>query len=129
MRISSLPKELKSRFLYLLPLSIVFVPLPAFADLSSLDEWIGDLASIVIVAVTALLAGVVFVQFILNIIKLMAASGNSAAQKDLKGQLVWNILILFVFVGVWGIIALLSSWTGVGVGGSGAIPAVGVEIK
>lgn len=104
----------------------MWVPKIVFAGLDSLQEYINQLVFIVAGSVTALLAGVVFVMFILNVIRWFQASNDPNQRKDLKGKIILNLVIMIVFVAIWGITGAITNWLGIGVGGSGTIPGIGV---
>jgi hypothetical protein len=102
------------------------VPKIVLAGLDSLQEYINQLVFIVAGSVTALLAGVVFVMFILNVIRWFQASNDPNQRKDLKSKIILNLVIMIVFVAIWGITGAITNWLGIGVGGSGTIPGIGV---
>lgn len=103
---------------------LMLVPKFAKAQISDLTLLVEEIANLVGISLVVLLGGWIFVRFLLNIADMLRSSGDTQKRADLKNRLLWNIVILFVFVAIWGIITQLSVWTGIGAGGTGTIPGI-----
>lgn len=70
-----------------------------------------------------ILTGVAMVYFVWQVIKYALAKGPDA-KEEARGAMIGGVIALLVIVGIWGIIAFLSSTLGIGVGGTGVRPAI-----
>jgi len=70
-----------------------------------------------------ILVGVAFLYFVWQVIKYALAKGPDD-KEEARGAMIGGIIALLVIVGIWGIIAFLSSTLGIGIGGLGSRPAI-----
>ena len=103
---------MKKNFLFLIILFPFLTKAQTTID-GILDAFSGVIGNLVIV-----LAGIALVVFIWGVIKMLLgmSAGDADAVKNGKKHIVWGIIALFVMLSVWGIVALLDTMFGVGVG-------------
>lgn len=93
----------------------VTLPVRVYAD--SFKEISEDVAGFLGGAVLALLVGLTFMMFIINIYKMMVSTGDAGKRTEAKSRIIWSIILLFILTGVWGIISLLGAWLDIGLEG------------
>ncbi len=104
--------------------SASFIPMTALAQgpnlgyltttASTLNTLFGTLVAVVITL------GLVI--FLWGLVVVMMGAGSEDSKQRGKRLMFWGIIILFVMVSVWGLVALLGSLTGIGQGGTITAP-------
>jgi ABC-type multidrug transport system fused ATPase/permease subunit len=85
----------------------------------TLNDWIQGAIDVITMAVPALLS-LIFVVFIINIIRFfILQSGSEAGREKARSYILWSILGFVVVIALWGIVALLMNIAGI-TGGGGA---------
>ena len=82
------------------------------------------LASILYIldAAIPVVVGLALVVFLFGVLKLLASAGNEDAQTDGRRFMVYGVVTLFVMISVWGLVGVISQFSGVEQGGSGKLP-------
>ena len=84
-------------------------------NLSNFNVWVNSLFTIFV--------GVALAYFVWRVIQYALAKGPDA-KEEARGAMIGGVVALLVIVGIWGIIAFLSSTLGIGIGGTGVRPAI-----
>lgn len=119
-------KKITKKSLWLF-LFVFTVPQTAKADTSTLKELIDNFADIIGNSVVTLLSGAALATFIFGLVRLIGAQGDSNKRAEAKRWLVWGIIGMFVLVGLWGIVAFVSSTFGIGLGGIANSPGIYIQ--
>jgi succinate dehydrogenase/fumarate reductase cytochrome b subunit len=116
-------QSLASAGVLLLPAVVVAQTPPASPtpDTSFITTLIGQLSGIINLVIPIVIT-LALLLFLWGLVKFMTAAGDETAQQSGKKLMIWGIVILFVMVTVWGLVALLNSLTGIGQGGTGVAP-------
>jgi hypothetical protein len=67
------------------------------------------------------LIGIALLVFFWGLISYIIKAGDEEGRKGARSIMIWGLIIMFVIVGVWGIVNLLAQFTGVTI--TGQIPA------
>jgi len=70
-----------------------------------------------------------FVVFVWGLVLFIGRSGSQQAVEEGKRKMIWGVLVLFVIVSVWGIIALLKTMTDTDVAGMGSVTSPGIPVQ
>jgi len=97
---------LRTFFKPLLLGALFFVPIIAFAQVSSFAGFV-DLVVRILNAVIALLFAVALLVFFWGVAQFILNAGNEQKRTEGKGIMLWGIIALFVMVSLWGIIQVL----------------------
>ena len=97
---------------------VVFPPAIAFAqDFSYFTTFIGGVRSI-INQLIPIFIGIGILIFFWSLIKYINSANNEEQRKTAKVVMIWGIVYIFVILAIWGLVNLLSTITGIGIGGS-----------
>ncbi len=88
------------------------LPLAASAQMQPLATLIGAIARL-IGALVPILVTLALVVFLFGLVRYLWGSGGKAELSSAKKLMKWGLIILFVMISVWGIIALMQSALGV----------------
>lgn len=84
----------------------VLVPFVSNAEFGTIRTFIERL--IELITLTLPIIGALTLLFVLwNGVKTIAVSGDAKGREEMRSALVWGVLILFVMMSVWGIVAIL----------------------
>lgn len=78
-----------------------------------------NLFDTIVTSAAVILIGIVFVLFIYDLVQLFRTGDAEWGKKAIRA-----LVLLFITVAVWGIIAFIANALGVGVGGTGVRPAI-----
>ncbi len=84
---------------------LLFVPAHAQGEtIRTLIERVMDLVTLVL----PIIAGLTLFFVLWGGVKHIAVSGDAKGREESRNALIWGVLILFVIVSVWGIVAIVS---------------------
>ena len=89
-----------------LPITLLIVPIVAFAQLGDIGNLLGEVDQIVRFSVT-LLAGIALLVFFWGLVKFIFAQGSETVKTEAKKVMVWGLIALFVMISVWGIVRFM----------------------
>jgi len=84
-----------------------------------------NVISEILAAALPVIIALAFIFFLWGLLKFMMAAGDEAAKEQGKQIMIWGVVILFVMLSIWGLVAILNTITGVNQGGQAtAIPSL-----
>lgn len=95
----------------------LFYPLVSFAAFERVKSFLGDFGGL-LNDVIGVLFGLSLVFFFWGVAQFVLNAGDQKMRDDGKKKIMWGIVALFVFVSLYGIIALMGNILGVNPGGS-----------
>jgi hypothetical protein len=96
-------------------------PVPTATYLTGVLNVISEILAAALPVIIAL----AFIFFLWGLLKFMMAAGDEAAKEQGKQIMIWGVVILFVMLSIWGLVAILNTITGVNQGGQAtAIPSL-----
>lgn len=117
--------KLKKYLPYLI-IPFSFSPKIAFAQSNNCGRSFKNFTECILSFLTDLIIPILFsvaiIVFVYGIVKYVIAGANSNNRREATNTMIWGILGLFVMFAVWGIVALISNTTGIGLGGQIPIP-------
>ncbi len=95
--------------------------MPLMALAATLGDIVGTVRDLVNTIIPLFMVIAVAV-FLWGIVKYITAAGDEEAAKTARGYIIYGLIGVFVMVAFWGIIQVVASTFGVGIGGTVAPP-------
>jgi len=87
----------------IIPISLLALPIVAFAQLDNTKEIINNAGGLVNDA-TIIVVAIALLVFFWGLMKFIVKAGDEAEVKKGKGLMIWGVVALFVMVSIWGIV-------------------------
>jgi hypothetical protein len=101
--------------LHIVFVSVLLVPFVTSAqtvDVGYVSTWINEIATLIGQLIPLLIA-IAVLFFIWGLVTFIASADDEAARAAAKTKMIWGVVALFVIVGVWGLVGLLQTFTGI----------------
>ncbi len=116
----------KNTVLSLAALSVVFLPVIAFAQDFSTDNLISVANQLkgVVNSALVVLAGVAVIVFIVGIIQFVLRAGDAEKRKEARGYMIYGVIAFAVIIGLYGLANAVLSFFGITATETTSIPQI-----
>lgn len=101
--------------------AVFLTPALAFAQLEEVKGWV-DAAGQIVSALIPIAAALALLYFFWGLGKFILKAGDSDAQKEARGMMIWGIVALFIITSIWGITTFLGSQLNIDQAGDVDVP-------
>jgi hypothetical protein len=114
----------QSQRVYILAVLCMVMPSISSAQTATSIFNLIDIVGAIVNRLIPLAIALALVVFLWGMLRFIYAAGNEQAIADGRRLMVWGIIVLFVMVSVWGLVALLNNTLGIAPGGSVTVPSL-----